>query len=126
MYRRLGICKYHTKMITLSKEFVEKAQEDMVKDTILHEIAHALTKGHHHDQVWKAKCVEIGGNGMRKCNTGLNLLDKGWAYECPNKCFGLIVRRKAPKHHQLFGVRCASCKTEYTPRKWEENNVPRT
>lgn len=121
MYRRLGICKYAPKTIVLSKEFVEQGTDEQIKDTILHEIAHALTQGHHHDQVWKAKCIEIGGNGMRKCNTGLTLLKSGWAYVCPNNCFGTVVRKRAPKHHILFGVRCASCKTEYTPKKWEEN-----
>ena len=34
---------------------------DEVRDTILHEIAHALVgPGHGHDAVWKAKCVEVG------------------------------------------------------------------
>jgi hypothetical protein len=34
------------------------------------EIAHALTKGHGHDRVWKAKCVEIGGKGLTYYNEG--------------------------------------------------------
>jgi hypothetical protein len=36
-----------------------------VLDTILHEIAHALTPGHHHDQVWKRVARSIGANGER-------------------------------------------------------------
>jgi hypothetical protein len=35
------------------------------RDTILHEIAHALTPGHNHDSVWRAKSIEIGCDGKR-------------------------------------------------------------
>ena len=43
--------------------------EKEVTNTILHEIAHALTPGHHHDRVWKAKAREIGCTGDR-CYSG--------------------------------------------------------
>jgi predicted SprT family Zn-dependent metalloprotease len=48
--------------IELSKHYVLRNPEHEVLDTILHEIAHALVgPGHGHDEVWKAKCVEVGG-----------------------------------------------------------------
>lgn len=61
--RTFGVC--HTskkgKFIKLSKILVGLNEEWKVKDTILHEIAHALVGHKHgHDKVWKAKCVEIG------------------------------------------------------------------
>lgn len=58
--RRFGVCRYGSKRIGLSKLLTSVNDEERVKDTILHEIAHALTPGHHHDEVWKAKCREIG------------------------------------------------------------------
>lgn len=61
MYSRL----YNHKSIELSTKLVEINDEDRVRLTILHEIAHALTEGHGHDEVWKAKCLEIGGDGKR-------------------------------------------------------------
>lgn len=63
--RRFGSCRYRSRTITMSKHLTELNDEYKVKDTILHEIAHALTPGHHHDWVWKAKAREIGCNGER-------------------------------------------------------------
>jgi predicted SprT family Zn-dependent metalloprotease len=58
--RTLGICKYSSKQIHLNKKYALVESEENVIDTIVHEIAHALTKGHGHGEVWKAKCRELG------------------------------------------------------------------
>jgi predicted SprT family Zn-dependent metalloprotease len=67
--RRFGVCKYNiynqSGVIGLSRKLVAVNDEEQVRDTILHEIAHALTRGHGHDAVWKAKCVEIGAKPER-------------------------------------------------------------
>jgi len=63
--RRFGCCKYRSKTITLSEPLTELNTELEVKDTILHEIAHALTPGHKHNSVWRRKAMEIGCNGNR-------------------------------------------------------------
>jgi predicted SprT family Zn-dependent metalloprotease len=67
--RRFGCCKYRSRTITLSKYLTHLNDEKEVRNTILHEIAHALTPGHHHDWVWKAKAREIGCSGDR-CYSG--------------------------------------------------------
>lgn len=62
--RRFGACWYTQRKITLSKELVRINHHDAVKATILHEIAHALMgRGHHHNAIWKQKCLELGGDG---------------------------------------------------------------
>ena len=53
------------KVVELSTKLVELNDEARVLQTILHEIAHALTEGHNHDEVWRLKCIEIGGDGKR-------------------------------------------------------------
>jgi len=63
--RRFGCCNYRSKRITLSKHLTSLNDVGQVNDTILHEIAHALTPGHHHDRVWQRKAIEIGCNGKR-------------------------------------------------------------
>jgi predicted SprT family Zn-dependent metalloprotease len=63
--RRFGCCNYRTKRITLSKHLTALNDVKEVNNTILHEIAHALTPGHHHDRVWQRKAIEIGCNGKR-------------------------------------------------------------
>lgn len=63
---RFGCCHDTLRLITLSKVLTELNDEDEVRNTILHEIAHALAGcEHHHDKVWKKKCVEIGARPQR-------------------------------------------------------------
>ena len=63
--RAFGLCSYTKKEISLSTYLVPVMTDKAIKDTIIHEIAHALTKGHNHDRVWQRKCLELGGNGQR-------------------------------------------------------------
>lgn len=68
--RAFGRYRYHRlnddRRIELSRKLVELNDEARVTRTILHEVAHALTEGHGHDRVWKAKCLEIGGDGIAR------------------------------------------------------------
>ena len=72
---RLGMCSPHQRRITLSRAYVESAAEPDVRDTILHEIAHAIAfeKYPHrrigHGPEWKAIARSIGCTGSR---TGKN------------------------------------------------------
>lgn len=63
---RVGFCRYRFKTISLSKYFVPKLTSEEVKDTILHEIAHAFTgKKNGHNHIWQQKAREIGCNAER-------------------------------------------------------------
>lgn len=63
--RRFGCCSYRNKTISLSVGLTELNDEAKVKDTILHEIAHALCPKEGHNKVWKRKAIEIGCSGER-------------------------------------------------------------
>lgn len=63
--RRFGSCRYGERAITLSRPLTLLNNQEQVRDTILHEIAHALTPGDGHGAKWKAKCIEIGANPAR-------------------------------------------------------------
>lgn len=69
--RRFGLCSYRKKKIYLSRRLVTDNSEEEVRDTSLHEVAHALSwlkhgrKGCGHGALWKAMCVEIGARPER-------------------------------------------------------------
>lgn len=63
--RSLGRCHYTKKYIELCPKYVACNAEPQVRDTILHEIAHALTPGHNHDKVWSSVAKKIGAAGTR-------------------------------------------------------------
>lgn len=70
--RRLGACHHQSQHISMSINYVLAADEDDVRQTMLHEIAHALLpyrdaagKRIGHGPVWKAKAASIGYTGAR-------------------------------------------------------------
>ena len=64
--RQAGRCAYGTRVISMSHLFCLNAPGDEVRDTILHEIAHALVgPEHNHDLIWKARARSIGCTGNR-------------------------------------------------------------
>jgi predicted SprT family Zn-dependent metalloprotease len=63
--RRFGACHYAKRTITLSRVLVPLNDEAQVRDTVLHEIAHALTPGDGHGARWKRKCLELGAEPAR-------------------------------------------------------------
>ena len=84
---RFGKCNYVKKEISLSRYLVELNDEDEVRDTILHEIAHALApRGAGHGPEWRRVASSIGCDGRR--------------------CYGEEVVRPRPKYKGT----CPSCR----------------
>lgn len=80
--RRLGQCRYRTKQISLSSHMVKGDSDANIRDTLLHEIAHALV-GHRagHGLVWRAKAIEIGCTGER-CGHIETVVEAKYIYKC--------------------------------------------
>jgi hypothetical protein len=99
--RRYGCCAYSKRIISISGPLTEIREQDKVKNTILHEIAHALVgAGHGHDSVWKEKALEIGCNGER-CGNDVRI--KGnWIGECPNG--HVSYKHRIPKRKMSCGI----------------------
>lgn len=63
--RRFGSCRPRIRTITLSRHLTFLNTQEQVLDTILHEIAHALTLGDGHGEKWKKMCLRIGAKPQR-------------------------------------------------------------
>ena len=91
--RRAGCCNYHDRIISISFELVRNGSDEDIKDTILHEIAHALVgRKHNHDAVWKAKAREIGCSGERTHR--LELAPPRYHVRCENHCWTHTAHRR--------------------------------
>jgi hypothetical protein len=93
--RAFGQCSYGRKTIFLSTPLTLACPEHAVKDTMLHEIAHALVGPRHgHDYIWERKAIEIGCNGQR-CNHYDDMDESHIRYKYVAHC---------PKCGRMFGV----------------------
>ena len=84
--RRAGSCKFSKKEITIAKAYAEQQERMEIKNTILHEIAHALVGSQHgHSQIWRKKAKEIGCDASR-CHHIVFSKPK-YILTCNNRCF---------------------------------------
>ncbi len=91
--RRAGCCNYRDKMISISFDLARNASDEDIRDTILHEIAHAIIGNkHNHDAVWKEKAREIGCSG--KSTHRLIFSPPRYHVTCENKCWTHTAERR--------------------------------
>ena len=84
--RRAGSCKFLKKEITIAKAYAKQQEVMEIRNTILHEIAHALVGSQHgHSQTWKKKAKEIGCDASR-CHHIVFSKPK-YILTCNNRCF---------------------------------------
>jgi predicted SprT family Zn-dependent metalloprotease len=103
-----GLCLYPNAVkpgrIELSAYYVLLNSEADVRDTLLHEIAHALAGPVGHGPLWKAICVQIGAR-PRRC-TQAAMPPGRWRATCPN-CRRVHHRHRRPR--SLVGWHCLFC-----------------
>ena len=91
--RRAGACFYNTQILSFSKTYLRKAEKKDIKDTLLHEIAHALVgPGNAHNSIWKNKAIEIGCSG--KIYQDFEFSKPKWIKFCENGCWKIKCFRK--------------------------------
>lgn len=94
--RRAGCCDYRNKTIFLSILHAGTGSDEDIRDTILHEIAHALVgRKHHHNATWKAKAIEIGCTGERTHT--LEFAPPRWSVTCENRCWTQTAQQRNSK-----------------------------
>jgi predicted SprT family Zn-dependent metalloprotease len=113
---RAGACQYATRVLSLSFAFASQAPAEEIRETLLHEIAHALVgHAHHHDAVWRATAVEIGSSGHR-CHE-LRFSPPRYIVKCAQGCWVATAERRRR------GVCCKRCRGHvvylpYTEERW--------
>lgn len=97
--RANGVCSHGKKTIYLSSVLTEAREEANVRNTILHEIAHALVgRGHGHDYIWRIKALQIGCDGTR-CSQDKTQIDAKYTAECDTCGTTHIAHRRPKRHH---------------------------
>lgn len=87
---RFGACRYQTRQITVSRHLARLCSEAEVRNTVLHEVAHALVgRVHGHDDVWRRTALAIGSDGRRTDDGPLGAEGR-WTGRCPA---GHVVHR---------------------------------
>lgn len=103
--KRAGSCNYTTKTITVSKEYALKVPDANLRNTLLHELAHAITGPRTgHGPVWKSTAVRIGCTGDR-CHA-VAFSPTKYSVACPCK---VTYMNRVHKYTQP-GVVCSVCK----------------
>ncbi|PRY56110.1 SprT-like family protein [Knoellia remsis] len=107
---RAGACRFATRTISISAPLTAVHDEDLVRDTLLHEIAHALVGPQHgHDATWRRTAVEIGCTGERTVDADAPKVDGPWRGECPNG--HVVTRHRRPTRV----MSCARCRRGFDP-----------
>ena len=119
---RAGVCRPARRQIGLSRVLTGLHSEAEVRDTVLHEIAHALVGAHHgHDAVWRARAREIGCSGERCLSTTSARPPAPWTGRCP--AGHTINRHRRPTRVMT----CAQCSRTFDPRhliEWRFHGAP--
>lgn len=111
-----GSCDRWNKIIELSKPLTRLNEEEHVKDTILHEIAHALTKGGHNKGFYRM-CRILGAKPER-CYDSKEVVTPPrniYLYECIN------CHREVERHGKVKKRRaCSECCNKYNFGRFSE------
>jgi predicted SprT family Zn-dependent metalloprotease len=107
---RAGVCRPGARQIGLSRVLTELHSEAEVRDTVLHEIAHALVGVQHgHDAVWRATARAIGCSATRTITTSAPKPPAPWVGTCP-------AGHVSTRHRRPERVRsCAKCSPTFDP-----------
>jgi predicted SprT family Zn-dependent metalloprotease len=104
---RCGACHFSRRELSISKHFVRLNDMDEVRQTVLHEIAHALAGPRTgHNRQWRRIAARIGAP-TTATNTTAAMPPPAWLLQC-GTCLQVVAsrhRRSLNLHH----VRCGHC-----------------
>ena len=100
---RAGRCKHRAKVLSFSRNLIARGSPADMRNTLLHEIAHALAGPRHgHDRTWRALALRIGCNG-NQCHN-MELASAKWTYQCSAGCWHVARFKRS-----YTGATCKQC-----------------
>lgn len=116
---RFGNCNCRDKVISISSRLTKLNSEEEVRNTILHEIAHALTPNHGHDKMWKMKAKQIGCDAERcySRNEVITPPRKSYTYECLN------CGRTHKRYKKTYKLACRKCCDKYNNGEYSKEYI---
>lgn len=116
--RRAGLCDYSRRRITVSRYLAAASSDDDVRQTLLHEVAHALV-GHAaaHGPAWRAAARRIGYTGERLHHGPIAVDRAAWVGRCSAGHVHYRFRRPAGQ------LACGICSPRFDRRhliSWRE------
>ena len=101
--------------IRIAKRLFDDSTEDLWRDTVRHEVAHAAVMERYgstvrpHGPEWRAAAERAGADPSARYEEGESLIDAKYVLSCPNGCFErpYIKRSKRVRHPDRY--RCGSC-----------------
>lgn len=104
---RAGQCQHRAKVLSFSRHLIARGSPADMRNTLLHEIAHALAGPRHgHDQTWRTIALQIGCDGQR-CHS-MELAPAKWIYRCSAGCWAMS-RFKRSRCSAASAARCRKC-----------------
>ena len=98
-----GSCRFKDNTLVFSKILIPYCSSKAKKTIVIHEIAHAIVGAKHgHDEIWRQKDIELGGNGKR-------MGDDNYFEDASYS----IIQQK----HYKYKAVCANGHTHYRNRK---------
>jgi predicted SprT family Zn-dependent metalloprotease len=116
--RRFGCCRYRDSTITLSRSLTSLNEEERVRNTILHEIAHALAgPGAGHGPKWALQCRALGIPAQR-CYDETDTVTPVLRYQATCEGCGRSFQRARRPTKRQWCAATAGCRSRKAALQW--------
>lgn len=112
-----GLCDYRTKTIFISRPLTQLCDDETVRNTIMHEIAHAMHPRAGHGRAWQMQMIRFGLEPSRLCNAEIDKSSiANWEAKC-SYCTRVVHMIRKPRVKRS----CKNCSNGVYTEKFRLN-----